>query len=206
MTDRYLWDSFLNGNPQAYEDIYSQFYQNLYSYGVRKTNRPDLVRDCIQDLFVHLWTNRANLGQTDNIKYYLLASLRNFLIKASVNNGKWQGVALDANAPFQMEFNPEMTLLLKEREGQRSKMIVQALEQLTDRQKEAIYLRYFEELSYEEVAELMNISVKGTYKLVYRALEVLKSVLNIPKSDIIILLMTCRLEFFSSLKHFLNQH
>ncbi|PJJ85074.1 RNA polymerase sigma factor [Mucilaginibacter auburnensis] len=206
MGDQYLWASFLKGDPQAYENMYSQYYQNLYSYGVRKTNHPDLVRDCIQDLFVHLWTNRANLRQTDNVKYYLLASLRNFLVKASMQNDKRQGVSLDADMPFTMDFDPEMILLLKEKEGQRSKMIVEALEQLTDRQKEAIYLRYFEELSYDEVAELMNISVKGAYKLVYRALEVLKLALNMPKNDILLLLMACRLDFFTSLKHFLNQH
>lgn len=42
---------------------------------------------------------------------------------------------------------------------------------LTGRQREAIYLRYMQELEYDEIAVLLNLTTKGTRKLIYRAIE-----------------------------------
>ncbi|WDF56122.1 RNA polymerase sigma factor [Mucilaginibacter sp. KACC 22063] len=204
MSDQQLWASFLQGDQQAYQNIYALYYQNLYSYGLRKTNEPELVRDCIQDLFVNLWTSRKNLNPTDNIKYYLLASLKNLLIRASTNNVRWQGVSAESLNQFQLEFNLESDYIRKENISLQAKMLMDALDQLTPRQKEVLYLRYFEELSFEEIADLLDISVRAVYKLGYRAIDALKIILNLPKANILLLLATCRIEIFQSTGHFLR--
>jgi DNA-directed RNA polymerase specialized sigma24 family protein len=59
-----------------------------------------------------------------------------------------------------------------------------------------LYLRYFEELSYEQIAELLDLSIKGVYKLNYRAIDALKVVLNISKPDLLLLLVVCKCELF----------
>ena len=51
-----------------------------------------------------------------------------------------------------------------------------ALENLTQRQKEAIFLKFYESMSYEEIAGVLNISTKATYKLVARAISELRIV------------------------------
>jgi RNA polymerase sigma factor (sigma-70 family) len=163
---------------------------------MRKLNDPDMVRDCIQDLFVTLWSSRSKLSTTDNVRYYLLASLRNQIVRASVENGKWQKTELSSAENFQIQFNPETELIRRENLSQKAKMLIIALDQLTPRQKEVLYLRYFEELSYEQVAELLDLSIKGVYKLNYRAIDALKSVLNISKTDLLLLLMVCKCELF----------
>jgi RNA polymerase sigma factor (sigma-70 family) len=197
MDEQALWLSFLEGNQDAFQSIYSRYYQNLYSYGVRKTNRPELVRDCVQDLFVNLWASRKNLSPTNNIKYYLLASLRNLLVRASIMDDKWDRVASTTDNIFQLEFNPEAEYIRKENLSKQATMIMEALDQLTPRQKEVLYLRYFEELSYEQIADLLDISVKGVYKLSYRAIDALKIALNLPKTDILLLLALYRAVIFS---------
>ncbi|QEM07157.1 sigma-70 family RNA polymerase sigma factor [Mucilaginibacter rubeus] len=196
MDDQIIWNSFLQGSKASFQMIYSKYYQNLYSYGMRKLNAPDMVRDCIQDLFVNLWSSRSKLSTTDNVRYYLLASLRNQIVRASVENGKWQKTALSSAENFEIQFNPETELIQKENLSQKAKMLITALDQLTPRQKEVLYLRYFEELSYEQIAELLDLTVKGVYKLNYRAIDALKSVLNISKSDLLLLLLVCKCELF----------
>ncbi|MCJ8208401.1 sigma-70 family RNA polymerase sigma factor [Mucilaginibacter sp. RS28] len=204
MNDQQLWTLFLQGDQQAYHDIYALYYQNLYSYGLRKVNEPELVRDCIQDLFVNLWSGRKNLNSTDNIKYYLLASLKNLLIRAATQNTRWQGIDADTLNQFQLEFNLESEYIRKENMSLQAKALMDALDQLTPRQKEVLYLRYFEELSFEEIADLLDISVRAVYKLGYRAIDALKLILNLPKSDILMLLATYRIEISLSAGHFLR--
>lgn len=196
MDDDLLWGSFLDGSRSAFQEIYSKFYQNLYSYGMRKLNHAELVRDCIQDLFITLWTNRNNLSRTTNIKFYLLASLRNQLIKVAAADGKWQKVEISSTDDFRIQFNPELEYLRKENLTQKAKILIEALDKLTARQKEVLYLRYFEELNYEQIADLLNLTVKGVYKLNYRAIDAMKLILNINKSELLLLFIACKFELF----------
>ena len=53
-----------------------------------------------------------------------------------------------------------------------------ALDQLTPRQREAIFLKYQEGFSYPEIAEMMTLTQKATYKLVGRGIGVLRKVLG----------------------------
>jgi RNA polymerase sigma factor (sigma-70 family) len=196
MDDQITWNSFLDGSKASFQLIYSNHYQNLYSYGMRKLNDPDRVRDCIQDVFVNLWSSRSKLSTTNNVRYYLLASLRNQIVRAGVESGKWQKTELSQAENFHIQFNPETELIRKENLSERAKMLITALDLLTPRQKEVLYLRYFEELSYEQIADLLNLSLKGVYKLNYRAIDALKAVLNISKTDLLLLLMICKCELF----------
>jgi RNA polymerase sigma factor (sigma-70 family) len=187
--DQLLWKAFLGGDKTSFETIYTRYHPHLYEYGMRKWGDEDLVRDALQDLFVRLWVNRQRIGPTDNIKFYLIAALRNALINASVRQQKYQVAGDEA---FVMEFPEPPAAATRDRQAP----LVAALDQLTGRQKEVIYLRYFEDLSYEQIASLMDISVKGIYKLHYRALDALKDILGMSRQDLLLLLAVCKLTFF----------
>src|SRR5579872_3310690 len=76
-----LWSKFRNGNTDAFGELMRTHYQDLFNYGIRFTKDTQLVKDCIQDLFLTLWVNRLSINDTSFIKYYLLKSLRNDLIR-----------------------------------------------------------------------------------------------------------------------------
>ncbi|TDX01571.1 RNA polymerase sigma factor (sigma-70 family) [Dinghuibacter silviterrae] len=188
--DHLLWKAYLDGDKTSFETIYTRYHRNLYEYGMRKWGDEDLVRDGLQDLFVRLWVNRGRIGPTDNIKYYLIAALRNALINASIQQDKRRAAEV-GEEPFELAY-PEPGASAS---GDRQARLVAALDQLTGRQKEVIYLRYFEDLSYEQIASLMDISVKGIYKLHYRALDALKDILGISRQDLLLLLAMCKVIF-----------
>lgn len=156
---------------------------------MRRTDDPDLVKDSIQDIFVRLWTNRATIKPTDNIKYYLLHALKNQLINVAKAPAQSRVGSIEEAGDFIMHFPPDSELLRKEQHGEQARRLQEALNGLTPRQKEIIYLRYFEELSYEEIASIMNISVKGAYKLLYRAVDALKEIMKISRKDLLLLLI-----------------
>lgn len=160
---------------------------------MRKLNNEAQVKDCIQDLFVKLWMRRSTIGVTDNIKYYLLASLKHLLINTGMQQARTPVDSIDEPGVFTLQFTTQTG---GERPGQPDARLLAALNQLTGRQKEVLYLRYFEEMSYEQIAELMDISVKGIYKLNYRALDALKELMQLPKKDVLLLLAACRIWLF----------
>lgn len=174
-TDTQLWDAFRTGDRLAFEAIYDRYVQVLYNYGCKLSSDGSLVQDLIQDLFIEIWNSRDRLGPTDSIKFYLFRSLRRKIARAAQKAD--QHDPLDAALPdhFGLCTDPEAELMDEQSAVQRKTQLERALGQLTRRQKEAIYLRFYQGLSYEEVAEVMALEMKSTYNLVSRTLEILRA-------------------------------
>jgi RNA polymerase sigma factor (sigma-70 family) len=147
----------------------------LYNYGGKFSRDTEFVEDCIQDLFVKLWQNRENLSETQSVKNYLYKSLRN-TIYSRLN--KVVNLDIDDDSISELDFNLEISheaFMIESEHSQQMKIkLEKALDNLTNRQREAVFLRFFEELTYEEVARLMQITIKALYKIIARALENLR--------------------------------
>lgn len=173
------WLSFQQGNKLALAACYHEYADYLYNYGCKFTDNTSLVEDTIQDLFLKLWKNRANLGQPASVKNYLLKSLRGLLIR---NINKTQRYAsdelLEENYVFLLEGSPENIRIASEQAAFRSHSLNTALDQLTPRQREAIFLRFYEDMSYEDIADILSITTKATYKIMARALDALHARLD----------------------------
>lgn len=188
-TDTSLWHSFLAGDQSSFETIYTLNYKSLYEYAIRRLGQEEAVKDCLQDLFTKLWSNRRNLRPTDNIKYYLFTALKHSLVNMQTTHNRLPGQGTIDPEQFTLDFEQVSLLEQKEQNTLQLQKLLAAMNELTGRQKEVIYLRYFEEMEYTQIAELLDISVKGVYKLNYRALETLKEILAISKKDLLVLLM-----------------
>ncbi|MEC5145514.1 RNA polymerase sigma factor [Chitinophaga sp. 212800010-3] len=168
------WLSFLQGNKRALAACYNDYADYLYNYGCKFTTDTLMVEDTIQDLFLKLWKNRENLGQPASVKNYLLKSLRGLLIR---NISRTQRHASDEleeeNYVFELEGSPEHIRIAGEQAAQRSLLLNTALARLTPRQREAVFLRFYEDMSYEDISDILSITVKATYKIMARALEAL---------------------------------
>lgn len=77
-TDESLWELLLNRNVEILEILYRRYYDLLLNYGLKIYPDKELVKDCIQDLFVKLHLSRK-LSNTICVKTYLLKALRNLL-------------------------------------------------------------------------------------------------------------------------------
>ncbi len=175
LTEKQLWLNFKNGDKKALSVIYSSTIQNLLNYGQKFSPDKEVVADLIQDLFVELWNQREKLSFTTSIRYYLLKSLRykiiryhnrqkNFVVKNGISD----------NYNFELVFSHEDKLISDVLVAEQKEKLIQALAQLTKRQKEAIYLRYYNNLSYPEISALMQLSEQAAYNLISKALKVLQ--------------------------------
>jgi len=172
IVDADLWKLFLNGNEQAFERLYRSYYAVLFNYGYRVTSDKNLTREAIQHLFVKLWTNRNNLSPTAHVKQYLFKAFRNHLLTLQAQHRKELPVETYGVSLVQDPF--EEKLIRRETALHNAQKLQELLAILTPRQREAIQLRFFSDLSYEEIAHILDMQVGGTYKLIYRALERLR--------------------------------
>lgn len=183
-----LWLRLLKGDRMALNQIYRLHANALFQYGIRLLHEENSVQDCIHDLFLKIWTNHARLSPTDNIRYYLISSLRNVIINYRSQEGKFAHLELEERDGFAMDFTVESQYILKEEQSEKAIQLAEAMNQLTGRQKEIIYLRYFEELDYDQISEMMDLTKKAAYKLGARALEALREILQVEKVVLIALL------------------
>ena len=186
--DTDLWQSFKEGDKDSFKNIYFKYFHNLYEYGMRISGDKEIVKDTIHDLFVKLWNNKSNLGDVTALRAYLLVALRSTLYNNLQKISRKPVEELSENTPFEMVFSVESDYIKKESALADNQKLKEALELLTPRQKEVIYLRYFEEMEYAEIAAIMNITVKGVYKLTARALETLRQILNISGTSLLLIL------------------
>jgi len=193
--DSVTWQRFKNGDKKAFSLIYTTHTPNLYEYGIRILQDEELTRDAIHDLFVKLWQNRKSIGTTNNIRYYLITALRNTIFTLKGIENRMPMTSLNEAESFHLDFTLESAYIRKEDLNLLSIQLLDALNQISPRQKEILYLRYFEELDYNQIAEVMNISVKGAYKLSARALEALRQLMKLPLPLLIFLLLMGRERF-----------
>lgn len=180
-SDTEVWQQFKNGSEDAYAFMYEKYVPVLYSYGYRIYPNEAVVKDCLQDLFVNLWLTRQNLGHTDSIKYYLFRCLRREIAQ-KVNASLHFTHDVTTPLPGNTEDSFESRLIALEESHLQHQELDLALTYLSDRQREAIYLRFYQNISFEEIAGIMGITQRAVYKLIYRAVDILKKA-YMPKSS-----------------------
>ena len=186
--DHALWQSFKAGDRTSFQTIYFSWFKNLTEYGMRIIGDKELVKDCIHDLFVKLWNNRSNLGDVVVIRSYLVVSLRSTLLNKIQQNSRVAVSEFKDEHPFELVFSVESDFISKETADIQTQKLLDALNELSPRQKEVIYLRYFEEMDYEEIAAIMEITVKATYKLTARGLDCLRQIMDLSGTTLMLLL------------------
>lgn len=173
--DQLLWDQLREGSGQAFADIYRQYFKALYNYASKLTADKDLVKDCLHDLFIELWERRHKLPPTTSIKFYLFKAVRYTVLDRLTSRSR---KAVDCQAYSEARFDfvlpYESDLIARQLSEEQQQRLQAALANLTERQKEAIFLRFYSGFSYEQIASVMALNVDSTYNLVSRALSVLR--------------------------------
>jgi len=178
-----LWQQLKTGNVDALGHLYDRFVDELFAYASTITMDRQKGMDAIHDLFFNLYKYRNNLANTDNVEAYLRRSLKNQLIKKHTagqelmyipNHLFFEGHMPSANIP-----SHEQNLIEAEFFDERSMRLSEALGVLSKKQKQGIFLRFNENRQYEEIAEIMDISVQTSRTLIYRAIKVLRGNLTL---------------------------
>lgn len=178
VNDRVLWEKFKDGNHLAFATLYDSYIDILFRYGCSITRDSQMVEDSIQDIFISLWNNRETTSNIDNVKYYLLKVLRRDLIKKI----KQESATANTLEHHKEEYIDRcLNSYQEELHHQDAESIEIRLRQLVNlldgRQREVLYLRLFQKMSYDQIAALLEIDIKYTYNIFSKAIRQLKKLL-----------------------------
>lgn len=171
-----LWIAFRKGDREAYVFLVNRFYTTLFDYGNKLCRDTSMVEDCIQDLFLEIWQRREYLSDTDHVKFYLLKALRRRIQSEQKDQQRWKRDAFEENSTVEFfgEFSVETRIIQQESSDYQLKKLRKVLGKLTKREREVIYLKFYQEMDYEQIATLLSINYQSVRNLVYTAIRELK--------------------------------
>jgi len=170
------WQSFQQGNEEAYTALYREHVQALYRYGMCLVPISEaFVFDCIHDVFTEIWAKRERLSVPNNVRFYLLHALKiRILHLLQRKERSTEPISqLDFDSLW-AEPSAEDVLLIKEENKLKEVLVKKLISQLPPRQQEALRLRFVESFDYTEIAENMDINKQSAQNLVFRAIEKLR--------------------------------
>ena len=140
-----------------------------------------LVKDIIQQLFLYLWEKRETIQDARDVKSYLVTSFLRRLTadwKKSKQSGMLEVVW--SSYPEDPQPNPEEKLIRKDEQSHLFQLLMDRINELPNRQKELITLKFYEGLSYQEIVQRTGLSHRTVYNKIHEGLKKLK--LDIVKS------------------------
>ncbi|MDR0573910.1 MAG: RNA polymerase sigma factor [Tannerella sp.] len=169
-----LWLKFIAGDDKAFASLYNCYVNKLFVFGCCFTSNEELVKDCVQDLFMKLYATRKRLQKVENVKAYLFNAMKNILFNLFKKEITYYRI--DTIEPvFYTEFTGETRMIKVETLSEQKKSIQKMMENITPRQREALYYRFVEEFSYEEICELMQMNYQSVRNLIHRTLLKIRS-------------------------------
>lgn len=176
-SDLHIWTQFRSGDKSALSYIYHAHVKLLFRYGKKFTSDSDLVKDTIQDLFFDLIRTRGNLGDTDNICFYLMRSFRRRLaVNMKTSESRFRRELYETQ-PL-IDYSMEDNLIGQEFMAERYRFIHNGLKELNPRQREILFYRFTCNFSYEQICELMSLKYDSARKLAFRAIESLRRMVD----------------------------
>ena len=176
-TATFIWKKLKEGDETALGELYNLYIDSLFTYGINCTKDRAYVMDCIHDLFVDLYKYRESLAMTNNVKYYLFTSLKRKI------NRKYRSKTVLISAEYQYSLQQqhnnytsscEDEIIKRELLSEKRMLLTDAMEKLTKKQQKGLFLRFNQQRSYEEISEIMGVSVATARTTIYRAIKALR--------------------------------
>lgn len=174
------WEAMRLGDKEAFLDIYKSLYRSLGGFGLRVYSDPDVVTDSLNQVFLDIWEKHEFLPRVDNVEAYLSRTLKNKILKNIARQQKMDNAIAMISQDDELLDMPYEELVVKiESDELVKRQLDIALKKLTPQQRKLIQLRFYEGLSYENVAENSGLTVRTAYNTIYSALKSLREHLRL---------------------------
>lgn len=168
------WDRLKESDAGALAWLYNRYFKLLYNYGKKISAENKALEDAIHDVFVDLWRFRANISATTSVRFYLYRSLRRRIVRNENGKDRFIGDTLIHEGLLSSVPCLEDDIIERETQNHRVAHLKKMLDDLSPRQYEAMVLRFYDEMSFEEIGGVLNVNEQSARNLVQRGLTQLK--------------------------------
>ncbi|WP_373513101.1 RNA polymerase sigma factor [Persicitalea sp.] len=172
-TDRQLWQQLKSGSELALGKLLAKYFNLLQNYGFKFVREENFVKDCVQEVFIEIWNRREQISTPESVRAYLLSCVRRRVLRESdrqhIIKEAWP-VDLENDSNF-VEFSPEWSVIEQESLAETTHRIADVLNRLPKRQREAIYLRFYQNLERDEIAVIMGVNAQSVSNLLQAAFK-----------------------------------
>ena len=169
-----VWTRFRTGDQYAFGEIYTEFIDSLFAYGCKITRDRELVKDCIQDIFIDLQRLNPDLNHPEYIEFYLFKSLKNAILHRFKEIKKLDSIPGNEMNIFDLKFHVEQDEYELEFDRLRLEKLKTILQSLDPQKRELLFLKFNTGLNYIEIGTLLGINPDTVKKQVYRTLDHLR--------------------------------
>lgn len=180
MDEQSSWREFLKGDQKALAEVFLNYHDDLFRYGLKLTGDQNIVKDCIQDLFLKLWKNREHLKMVQSVKPYLFKSLRNHITDTLELQKTTLPLEDESLSYLHLTYSYEDFLINDQVTKDTRQQVIEAINKLTPRQREAIYLRYFQDLEFETISQIMEMNIQSVRNTLQRAMQMMRDLITLP--------------------------
>jgi len=166
-----VWIRFNSGDRTAFREIYEEFIDPLFAYGSKVSHDRELVKDCIQDVFVDLHRLNPEIKNPEYIEFYLFKSLKNAIIHKTQKEQKMQRLPIEGLEAFDLKFEVEQDQFDIESDRLRVEKLRSILQALDPHKRELLYLKFNSGLNYNEIGQMLNIQADTAKKQIYRLIN-----------------------------------
>jgi len=169
--DTILWNNLREGDEKSFSMLFERYYNDLVRYGNSLSPYEEKVQDCIQDVFTDIWVYRNTLQSSVVVKAYLLSSVRKRIARLHERDHIFRKTTSTDSIAFLLEFSVDYELIDDDYDTKEKVIhLNNLLNDLPARQKEALYLRYHQGLTVEQIAEMLDVNYQSASNLLHRGL------------------------------------
>ncbi|MDO1514654.1 sigma-70 family RNA polymerase sigma factor [Maribacter confluentis] len=173
-SDETLWYFFKKGEHNAFSLLFKKFYPQLHVYGTKISSSPAITEDCLQNFFIQLFEERDKPRNIKNLKAYLFVSFKRRLIKQLQRNQKNVPISEAQLFMTNFTFSAEEISIRQEVQFLCTRTLNSLINQLSPRQKEVIYLKYYSEMNITDIAEVMDMNYQSVLNTLQKAMKKLR--------------------------------
>lgn len=177
LSDSEAWDLLRGGDESALEYLYRSYGKDLFNFGMKLYGKHEWVQDTLQELFVDIWKSHLKLSSVSSVKTYLFKAFKYKLHRQYGKEKRWLYVDPEMLPQMDVELPEESRIIASQMSHEQQVKLASAFEKLSIRQREVLHLLYHENLSYEDVAVIMEINVRSVYTLAWKGISTLRKLI-----------------------------
>ncbi|WGQ15696.1 RNA polymerase sigma factor [Sphingobacterium faecium] len=172
------WNTFVAAAcEEAFYQIYEYYHHYLSYVGTKRGFAIDIIQDAINDVFLHLWENRAKSSSIHHLHNYIITIFLRKLFRDDAK--KYEMIPTIATLLENCEVpSVEDGFIQRYTEDEVGRFVKEKVDELGEKQRLLIYQKFYLGLSYQEIAAANGISINTVYNTIYKSVDKLRNLLT----------------------------